>query len=155
VSETLLVHATTISLDGTAVMIRGESGSGKSDLALQVLETQGSGLTGKPIAALLVADDQTLLRREGNMVLASSPQTIKNLLEVRGQGIMTVLSVQDIPLVLVVDLTPKAHIERMPQDQDLQTRILGLTLPRVAIDPGSLSAAARLRTAWATMGRRP
>ena len=50
-SETL--HASTVALDGRAVLISGPSGSGKSDLALRLLDR---GFT-------LVSDDQTIVRR--------------------------------------------------------------------------------------------
>jgi HPr kinase/phosphorylase len=152
-SDSQRVHATTISLNGTAVMLRGGSGSGKSDLALQILETSGTGLTGQIITTALVADDQTVLLRQGQVILASAPDSIKDLLEVRGQGVLDVKAVQNVPLVLVVDLKPFARIERLPQPEDLQTYILGLSVPLISIDPTTPSAAARLRTAWANISK--
>jgi HPr kinase/phosphorylase len=150
-SETLQLHATTISLNGTAVMIRGASGSGKSDLALQLLESSGTGLTGKAISTVLIADDQTILRREGETILASCPESIAGLLEVRGHDVLQVAAVQNMPLVLVVDLRPFAQIERLPQPEDMLTQILGLVIPSIMIDPIKPSAAARLRVAWARL----
>lgn len=150
-SETMRLHATTLSLNGTAVMIRGASGSGKSDLTLQLLETTGTGLTGQTITTLLVADDQTALRREGETILASSPETIAGLLEVRGHDVLEVEAVQNVPLVLVVDLRPAAQIERLPQPEDMFTQILGLPIPNILIDPSKPSAASRLRVAWARL----
>jgi HPr kinase/phosphorylase len=152
-SDSQRVHATTISLNGTAVMLRGGSGSGKSDLALQILETSGTGLTGQIITTALVADDQTVLLRQDQVILASAPDSIKDLLEVRGQGVLDVKAVQNVPLVLVVDLKPFARIERLPQPEDLQTHILGLSVPLISIDPTTPSAAARLRTAWANISK--
>jgi HPr kinase/phosphorylase len=152
-SDSQRVHATTISLNGTAVMLRGGSGSGKSDLALQILETSGTGLTGQIITTALVADDQTVLLRQDQVILASAPDSIKDLLEVRGQGVLGVKAVLNVPLVLVVDLKPFARIERLPQPEDLQTHILGLSVPLISIDPTTPSAAARLRTAWANISK--
>ncbi len=80
VSETLLVHATAVAIEGEAVLLRGPSGSGKSDLALRLIDG----------GAQLVADDQTLLRRAGGRVLASAPPAIAGLLEVRGVGVVRV-----------------------------------------------------------------
>ncbi len=150
-SETLRLHATTISLNGTAVMIRGASGAGKSDLALQLLETKGTGLTGKTITTTLVADDQTVLHREGETILTSCPETIAGLLEVRGHDVLHVEAVQNVPLVLVVDLKPFAQIERLPQPEVMLTQILGLAIPNIMIDPAKPSAVSRLRAAWARL----
>lgn len=150
-SDTLRVHATTVSLNGTAVMIRGAAGTGKSDLALQLLEASGTGLSGKNIAATLVADDQTILRRDGETVLTSAPDSIAGLFEVRGHDVLNIGSVQNIPLVLVVDLRPASQIERLPQPEDMLTQILGLSVPNIAIDPAKPSAAARVRVAWARL----
>jgi HPr kinase/phosphorylase len=152
-SETLSLHATTVSLNGTAVMIRGASGMGKSDLALQLLESTGNGLTGQPINTVLVADDQTILSRRGEIIYASCPDTIAGLLEVRGHDVLQVEAVQNLPLVLVlvVDLRPSAQIERLPQPEDMLTQILGLAIPNIMIDPAKASAASRLRVAWARL----
>ena len=150
-SETLRLHATTISLNGTAVIIRGASGAGKSDLALQLLESPGTGLTGQLITTVLVADDQTVLRREGETIFSSCPDTIAGLLEVRGHDVLQVEAIQNVPLVLVVDLRPCAQIERLPQPEDMLTEILGITIPNIMIDPTKPSAASRLRVAWARL----
>ena len=63
-SET--VHASTVAIDGRAVLISGPSGSGKSDLALRLLDRGFS----------LVSDDQTHVRREGDRLIASPPPNI-------------------------------------------------------------------------------
>ena len=75
-SETL--HASTVALDGRAVLISGPSGSGKSDLALRLLDR---GFT-------LVSDDQTIVRKDGGRLLAAAPPTIHGKLEIRGVGIV-------------------------------------------------------------------
>ncbi len=146
--EKHLVHATTISLNGSAVMIRGESGAGKSDIALQLLESSGNGLVGMIIHAHLIADDQTQLERRGDKIYASAPATIRGLIEVRGQGILPVATVDNVVLALVVDLKPEHDIERLPGEDTLSTELLGLPIARVSIDPSKPSAAARVRVAW-------
>jgi HPr kinase/phosphorylase len=135
-STTLLLHATTVCLDGGAVVIRGPSGSGKSDLALQLTET-----------ATLIADDQTRLERRDNQLFASAPPRIKGLLEVRGLGIIKVATIEEAPVALIIDLVPANQIDRMPKPEDLQTELLGLTLPRLALDASTASAAMRIRMA--------
>ncbi len=54
-ADTLTIHATAVALDGVGVLLRGPPGSGKSDLALRLID-QG---------ARLIADDQTALSRHG------------------------------------------------------------------------------------------
>ena len=90
-SET--VHASTVAMDGRAVLINGPSGSGKSDLALRLLDR---GFT-------LVSDDQTIVRREGDRLIASAPPTIKGKLEIRGIGIVEMETVDNVPVALLVD----------------------------------------------------
>jgi HPr kinase/phosphorylase len=147
----LIVHATTVSLNGTGVLIRGGSGAGKSDLALQLLETAGNGLTNANIATVLVADDQTALTVEGDQLYAAAPSTIRGLLEVRGQGIVKVPSREHVKVVLVVDLKPAAEIERMPEEALMRTDILGVSLQQIEIDASKPSAASRVRVAWSTL----
>ena len=64
-SATLLVHATAVAIGGRAVLLRGPSGSGKSDLALRLIDA----------GAELVSDDQSLLERRGDTVVVRAPPT--------------------------------------------------------------------------------
>jgi HPr kinase/phosphorylase len=133
VSETLLVHATTVAIDGEAVLLRGPSGSGKSDLALRLIDG----------GARLVADDQTLLRRVGSQVVATAPAAIAGLLEVRGVGLVRIDVAEAAPLVLIADLVLSGGVERMP-DQRVET-ILGVAVPAFELAPFEASAPAKLR----------
>ena len=72
------VHASTVALDGRAVLISGPSGSGKSDLALRLLDR----------GFALVSDDQTVVKKQGDALLASAPPSIAGKMEVRGIGIL-------------------------------------------------------------------
>lgn len=136
-SETL--HATTVARDGRAVLITGRSGSGKSDLALRLLD-RGFGL---------VSDDQTYLRIADGKLIAAAPPAIRGKLEVRGIGIVDVESVDDLPVCLIVEIA--SAIERLP-DEGRQRLILGLSVPVVSIDALNASAPAKLALALDRMG---
>ncbi|HEV8027008.1 MAG TPA: HPr kinase/phosphatase C-terminal domain-containing protein [Stellaceae bacterium] len=129
------VHGTSVVLGGDGVLLRGPSGSGKSDLALRLID-QG---------ARLVADDQTELRFIGGALRLSAPSTIAGQIEVRGVGILRVDSVKSAPLRLVVDLVANDAVERLPEP--LTCEFLGCRVPRLRLAPFEASAAAKLRLA--------
>jgi serine kinase of HPr protein (carbohydrate metabolism regulator) len=133
VSGTLLVHATAVAIEGEAVLLRGASGSGKSDLALRLVDG----------GARLVADDQVVLRRADNRLLASAPAAIAGLMEVRGIGIVRVEALETAPLVLIADMLPSDHVERMPPSR-FET-LLGVAVPAIGLAPFEASAPAKLR----------
>lgn len=147
----LTLHATCVSLNGTGVLIRGPSGSGKSSLALQLLESPGTGLSQDLVRVEFVSDDQTHLDLRDSQLHASPPQAIAGLLEVRGQDILQLPHVGDVPVGLVVELKSASRIERLPEAATLVTDILGVKLPCVSIDATHPSAAARVRVAWARL----
>ena len=125
------VHASTVALEGRAVLITGPSGSGKSDLTLRLLDR---GFT-------LVSDDQTLVRRSGDRLIASAPATIAGKLEIRGIGIVEMDIVKDVPVALIVELT--GEIQRLPDDSR-ERPILGVTLPLISVDAMTASAPSKV-----------
>ena len=142
-----LVYGTCVALGRTAALLRGPSGSGKSDLALRFLFLARRGPAALE-APILVADDQVLVRRDGRRLLAGAPETIKGKLEVRGVAIVEVKSLVEADLALVVDLVPGREIVRLP-DEDASARILGVDLPRVRLSPWEASAPIKLVIALA------
>ncbi len=135
VAGRLLLHATAVAIDGRAILLRGVSGSGKSDLALRLIDA----------GARLVADDQSELCRQGDRIIVCAPATIAGLIEVRGIGIMRLDALAEAAVALLVDLAPSEEIERLPAWHS--ETILGLTLPRITVAPFDASAAAKLRLA--------
>ena len=133
------VHATAVAQDGRAILICGPSGSGKSDLALRLIDR---GFT-------LVSDDRTIVRKDKDRLVASAPATIRGKLEVRGIGIVDMTEVQDVPVALVVELT--SDIQRLPDDSR-ERSYLGLAVPLVSIDARSPSAAAKVALALDRLG---
>jgi len=135
------VHASTVAVDGRAVLITGPSGSGKSDLALRLLDR---GFT-------LVSDDQTIVKRQDGRLLASAPPTIAGKLEIRGIGIVDVDTLTDVPIALLVELA--SDIQRLPDDSR-ERPVLGIGVPLVSIDAMTASAASKVALALDRLGLR-
>jgi serine kinase of HPr protein (carbohydrate metabolism regulator) len=133
------IHASTVASDGRAVLISGPSGSGKSDLALRMLDR----------GFMLVSDDQTIVRRDGDRLIATAPPTIAGKLEVRGIGIVEMDRLDEVPIALVVELT--SEIQRLPDDSR-ERMILGLLVPLVTIDAMTASAPSKVALALDRMG---
>jgi HPr kinase/phosphorylase len=129
------VHGTAVEIGGRAVLLRGAPGSGKSDLALRLIDA----------GALLVADDRTLIRRQGAGLAAAGPAALAGRLEVRGVGILAVPWVAEAPLRLIVDLVAAAAVERLPERRAAE--YLGVALPLLALAPFEASTPAKLRLA--------
>ena len=127
------VHATSIAIDGRAVLLMGPSGAGKSDLALRLIDR----------GATLVSDDYTDLSTDGELLLASPPATIAGRMEVRGIGIVATPFTASAPVALVVHLD--ALVERMPEPATytLAERVV----PAISLDPFEASAPIKLELA--------
>jgi serine kinase of HPr protein (carbohydrate metabolism regulator) len=136
-AETL--HASTVASDGRAVLIAGPSGAGKSDLALRLLDR---GFT-------LVSDDQTVIKRDGERLIASAPANIAGKLEIRGIGIVEMDVVKDVPVALLVELT--SEIQRLPDDSR-ERPLLGVPIPLISIDAMTASAPSKVALALDRMG---
>ena len=136
-AETL--HASTVASKGRAVLITGPSGSGKSDLALRLLDR---GFT-------LVSDDRTIVKGDSGRLIASAPPNIAGKLEIRGIGIVDVECADDTPVGLVVELT--SDMQRLPDDSR-ERLILGVKVPLVTIDAMTASAPSKVALALDRMG---
>lgn len=117
-SAPLCLHATAVAYQGRGLLIRGASGRGKSALALSLIA----------LGAALVADDQTLVERQGDALIARAPERLTGLIEARGIGILRSPAAPPTPLTLVADLDRTSEGRLPPQES---TEILGLTLPLV------------------------
>jgi serine kinase of HPr protein (carbohydrate metabolism regulator) len=133
------IHASTVAIDGRAVLITGASGAGKSDLALRLLDR---GFT-------LVSDDQTIVKRDGSRLIASAPPTIAGKLEVRGIGIIDMERVDSVPVALLLELT--SDIQRLPDDSG-ERPILGVSVPLISIDAMTASAPSKVALALDRFG---
>lgn len=126
-----------LSIGGVAlgVLLRGAPGSGKSDLALRLIDR----------GAHLIADDLVELRRQDDALIASAPETIRGRMEVRGLGIVAVPSLEAAPLALIFDLSAPGDVPRLP-DPAVE-EILGVQVPKLVLAPFESSAPAKIRIA--------
>jgi HPr kinase/phosphorylase len=133
VTGRLRIHATAVAIGGHAVLLRGQPGAGKSDLALRLIDA----------GARLIADDQSELCRRGDALIVRPPARITGLIEVRGIGIMRIDALDEAPVLLIADLIPIEQVERLPERR--RETILGVDLPLIALAPFEASAAIKLR----------
>ncbi|MBC8716306.1 HPr kinase/phosphorylase [Ochrobactrum sp. Marseille-Q0166] len=121
------LHATTVQLLGRGVMLMGPSGAGKTEIALTLIER--ALVRGE--SASLVSDDRTLLRAEGNRLIASVPDSLAGGVEIRGAGLFRVAYVKQTPLDLVVILVSRDEAERYPGGESWQFE--GIEIPRLLL----------------------
>ena len=126
------MHSSSVVIEDNGVLILGNSGCGKSDLALRLIDN----------GATLISDDISICRKNSNNIYLYCPPEIKGLLEVREIGIITVPFVERIKLRLVVNLRSKNN-ERFPKDNSF--RILGIKIPLISIEGKNSSAVAKIK----------
>jgi HPr kinase/phosphorylase len=138
-----LVHGTCVTLGRRGALLRGQPGSGKSDLALRFLALTGEA-DRKP---MLVADDQVFIADDDNRLVASPPTTIAGKIEVRGLGIVEMPYLARAELVLVCDLVNDKDVPRTPPEPWERTEIAGRKVPVLKLAPFELSAPLKLKMA--------
>ena len=142
-AASLYMHGTCVACGLRAVLLRGPSGSGKSDLAFRLIREDASGET------RLVADDQVVLHLEEEGLLARAPAPLAGTLELRGLGLVAMPCVAEAPLALIVDLVPRERVPRLPEAR--HEEILGRRLPLLALHAFDGTAPAKLRLALETL----
>ena len=148
------IHASAVLVGARAVLIRGPSGSGKSRLALQLLQAAQAGHL--PFARL-VADDRAYVEAVNGRLLVRPAPTLAGLIEMRGSGIQ---KVEFDPLAVagwIVDLAA-TDVARLPDVPAQTAAIEGVTLPRLAVAAGEEplpAVLAFLRTAPSLGPKRP
>ena len=112
------IHSIAVAVNGKAVLIKGQSGSGKSSLALQLILLGGK----------LIADDQTEVFLEQKKVFLRAPVSLPNGLEIRGVGIVKAPLCKKAELKFVIDLS-QCEKERLPNLSTQGINILGYSFP--------------------------
>ncbi|MEO0542993.1 MAG: aldolase [Pseudomonadota bacterium] len=130
-AEPLLVHGTCISIEGTGILIRGASGTGKTQTALCLFRRLKPHIQN----CFFVTDDQTLLTEDVALqaLVASCPEPICGKIEVFGFGIIEDHSMfcQSATIGLLVDLVDDRQVARMAPETEVD--LLGFRLPRLLL----------------------
>lgn len=138
------IHASCVAIGRDGVLLLGKSGSGKSDLALRLID-QG---------AFLVADDRTILFVEKGMLYARGPSSIKGLIEVRGLGIVRFPVRAKIRISLAVRLGREAARLPGPRFYHVPARLTPKgRVPEILLDAGNASATAKIHAALRAFGK--
>ena len=144
--RTVTLHASTVAVEGNgkdalgrAIVIEGPSGSGKSGLALRLMA----------LGARLVADDRTIVTREGDRLIARAPDSIAGLIEARYVGLLPARALARAEIVGFLSLS-ETETDRLPPHRTRQ--ILGLERPLLHNSAAQHFAAALLH--YLTHGRK-
>jgi HPr kinase/phosphorylase len=135
------VHASAVVLGSTGVLLRGRSGSGKSALALALIDrfrTQGD-------FAALVADDRALIEVCAGRLIARPHPVIAGMIESRGLGVLPVPYERACQLHAVVDIgVPGETPPRFPEEKEKCAELAGVVLPRLFVPTCDDVAIARI-----------
>jgi HPr kinase/phosphorylase len=132
-----MVHGSMMDVYGIGILVAGRSGIGKSEVALDLVER----------GHRLVADDVVMLTKKNNVLMSSATEMSKHFMEIRGLGIVDVMSMFGIRsiryqkrLEVVLELTlwdEAQEVERTGLNHD-SVSILDLDIPLIhlPITPG-------------------
>lgn len=133
-AEETLMHGVFLSIYGKGVIIRGDSGIGKSEIALELIKR----------GHLLIADDSIELYHLGQHVVGKAPEVLKNLLELRGVGVIdiskmfgvsSVLPRDNVDLIIQLErwLPSKEYTRVDMEEDDIFEEILSIHIPKVVV----------------------
>ena len=135
----MLLHASCVVLNGKAVLLAGPPGVGKSDVALRLIVDGG---------AQLLSDDQTALRLENAVLIASPPPVIEGIIEIRHVGLAKMPFAASAPVALYVELTASGEgLERLPERDSVF--FLDRLVERLRLPSFAASTPAKIRAALA------
>ena len=136
------IHASCVAIGRAGVLLLGASGSGKSDLALRLIDG----------GARLVADDRVLLSAKKGALHAGAPATIRGLIEIRGVGIIKLPAAGSVPVRLAVELGREVSRLPAPRFYDAGPPLTH-KVPLIGLDPRHASAPAKIRAALAAFSQ--
>jgi HPr kinase/phosphorylase len=133
------IHATCLLVGVSGVLIRGPSGSGKSRLALALIDHAEA----RGRFAAMIADDRVLLSTHHGRLVARAPGGLTGLVERRGLGIEIADHEAAAVVSLVVDIVPDREMERLPAEESRRIELNGVGIGRLSV-PGDIVAARSL-----------
>ena len=122
-----LIHGTAVLKDGNGILLLGDSGAGKSDLALRLIDR----------GAQLIADDQVLCRLQDSSVILQPPEKIAGLIEIRGLGVFT-MPYTSAHLMMVLRCARPENIPRLSTHE--YEAVLNREYPCFLVDPFEISS---------------
>lgn len=151
-----LCHCCVLDAGGFGVLIKGASGSGKTSLMLglidrlnQIVFTPGNNMLEQK--AVMVADDQALLSRHGDTLVAWVPKTLAGLVELYGFGIVKRPYLAQTQIGLIVQLVTDSEIDRMPAAKS--HGLHGVQLPLIKVPARHEAQSVRIIIAWLEQNR--
>lgn len=127
------LHGNCLWVNETGVLILGDAASGKTELALTMINS-GRGT--------LVADDQVIIEREHKILMARPPEGLQGLMQIHGIGIVNFDCIVPVPLHLIIELVPHADVPLIPEKSEKE--IQGLSLPLLKLAGHEASSADKL-----------
>lgn len=132
-ATSMCIHGGLLSIYGKGVLIRGESGMGKSEIALELIKR----------GHLLVADDRVDCYRIHNKIVGKAPELLREMLEIRGIGVINVSRMFGVNAVLSkTEINFQVNLEPWHQDKDYDRvgieekkheNILGVDIPKIVV----------------------
>ncbi|MEX2628305.1 MAG: RNase adapter RapZ [Tistlia sp.] len=137
------IHATCVALPSPigplGVLLLGAAASGKSDLALRLVDAGG----------WLVADDRVRLSEEDGRLQARPVPGYAGMLALRGLGLAQITRLEEAPVALAVRLVPSDGAPGDPLPEERPERLAGHEVPAIGLDASAASAVSRIRLALA------
>lgn len=133
-ANVITLHATAVAIAGYGVIFTGKSGSGKSDLALRLIDR----------GAVLISDDSVILKHADDKISLCGPEKLAGKLEVRSLGVLDFEHVADVELKMEVQLDQQ--VDRFPMDRQ-QNIFLGEAISSIKLDADETSAPIKVEMA--------
>lgn len=133
-AQETLIHGVFMNIYGKGVIIKGDSGVGKSEIALELIKRGHQ----------LIADDAIELYHIGQSIMGRAPKVLKNLLEIRGIGVIdvaqmfgagSVLPKDNVDLVIQLNrwLPSREYTRIGLEEDDAREEILEVSIPKIIV----------------------